>query len=36
MAQQLKDLSTAGKHFDRAGDLYGEAGKLDSLLRDFS
>lgn len=30
MAQQLNDLPTAAKHFDRAGQLYAEGGQRDS------
>jgi len=30
MAQQMKDLPTAAKHFDRAGQLYAEGGQRDS------
>jgi hypothetical protein len=28
MTQQLKDLATSAKYFDRAGQLYAEGGRL--------
>ncbi len=34
MTQQLKDLTTAAKYFDRAGQLYAEGGRETNILRE--